>query len=166
MILSHIKRKIHVVRKMETISSVVKIPSVNTLLKISKIPYLLIVEDNDFQLQTLLLIVNHLNYKFEVAKNGMMAIDTFKQKVNQNMFFTLILMDICMPIMGGCEATEIIRKYEETNNLKRTYICGITADKGEKIEAKIVKSGMDNVLKKPVNAIILNEIINSVMAKS
>lgn len=36
-------------------------------------------------------------------------------------------MDVSMPFMGGMEATELIRVYEDENNLMRTPIIALTA---------------------------------------
>ena len=36
-------------------------------------------------------------------------------------------MDVSMPFMGGMEATELIRAYEQEENLVRTPIIALTA---------------------------------------
>ncbi len=41
--------------------------------------------------------------------------------------FDVILMDVSMPVMGGMEATGLIREYETTENIPRTPIIALTA---------------------------------------
>jgi osomolarity two-component system sensor histidine kinase NIK1 len=58
--------------------------------------------------------------------------------------FDVILMDVSMPVMGGMEATGLIREYEAAENLPRTPIIALTAhamigDKERCLEAGSVK---------------------------
>lgn len=41
--------------------------------------------------------------------------------------FAVIIMDLEMPLMDGCDATMQIRKIEEKNKYSPTYICGLSA---------------------------------------
>jgi two-component system sensor histidine kinase EvgS len=77
-----------------------------------------------------------------VAENGAEAIEAAKEsKPNA------ILMDIRMPVMDGYEATRRIRKSPE---IKDTPIIAVTASAMKGDEDKILGSGFDDYLVKPV----------------
>ena len=94
----------------------------------------LIVDDNIFNLfalETLLMTKRQLHSVR--AENGALAIDKFLEnrrqshKCNCGKGFKLILMDINMPVMDGCSATEHIlrhqRQYEEeTANINKVRL--------------------------------------------
>ena len=98
-----------------------------------------IVDDYDINL---FVLKEYLKDKYEIisfnkAKNCIDYLKNNKVKV--------VLMDCIMPIMDGYEATEIIKK-----DLKDVKIIGITANPFEDNIEKCKKSGMDNVVTKPI----------------
>ena len=125
----------------------------------------LVVEDNDFQLSTIVNILKNNNIDYEVATNGMAALNTFESNMKENIFFTLIFMDLFMPIMNGYQSTMSIRTLEENVKCRRTYICGLSPDISEEIKRKCKDAGMDNFMKKPTNAIELTELVSKVSKK-
>jgi len=129
-------------------------------------PIVLIVEDNDFQLNAQTMILKSLKVEFLVAKNGQSAVQIYEQKAAENQFFTLILMDLIMPILDGHNATQRIREIESENNYKKTFICGLSSDSSKGVEAKCKKSGMDIYKQKPVGAVGINELISQIHLKS
>jgi CheY-like chemotaxis protein len=52
-------------------------------------------------------------------------------------------MDVSMPVMGGLEATEIIRSFEKQNGLKETPIIGLSAHEMIGDRETCVQSGMN-----------------------
>jgi CheY-like chemotaxis protein len=72
--------------------------------------------------------------------------------------FDLILMDLQMPEMNGLEATRAIRE-KETKWGKRTCIIGLTAHASSEVRDQCLASGMDQVLKKPVQ---MNELFSAI----
>ncbi len=76
------------------------------------------------------------------AQDGYQAIEIAEQ-------FTpdLILMDIRMPVMGGCEAAEVIKRSEK---LRHIPIVALTASVMNDEKEKIMKSGFDGYIAKPV----------------
>ena len=61
----------------------------------------------------------------------------------------LILMDIKMPVMDGYEATTEIRKSSQT-----VPIIAVTAYAFAEDEARVLRSGFDAYVSKPINASI------------
>ena len=129
-------------------------------------PIVLIVEDNDFQLNAQIMILKSLKVEYLVAKNGQGAVQIYEQKAHEKEFFTLILMDLIMPILDGYSATLRIREIESENNYTKTFICGLSSDSSQGVEAKCKKSGMDIYKQKPVGAVGLNELITKIHSKS
>ena len=91
-------------------------------------------------------ILEKYGHTVEIAENGSLAVDAFRARVQRNRPFDIILvrvrtylslikliscrigqMDVSMPVMGGMEATELIRAYETHNNLTPTPIIAVAA---------------------------------------
>ena len=124
---------------------------INTL-KNSKI---LLVEDNIINQEIIVGLLENSGINIDIASNGKDGIDMY----NKNSY-ELILMDLQMPIMGGYEATEIIRK-KDTN----IPIIALTANAMiEDIEAT-KKAGMNEHLTKPINVDKLYEILLKYISK-
>lgn len=110
---------------------------------IPEVPRLLVVEDN----ATLRLLISKqleiLQITKDEAPNGQVAVEKFSIDS-----YSLVLMDLTMPIVDGLEAAKMMREIESRNPEKRrTPIIGMTAygDKGNCLEW-----GMDDFLFKPV----------------
>jgi len=71
----------------------------------SCLPPLLIVDDEEGMRETLVDILEDLDYSVEQASNGQDAIAKVKSKG-----FALVLMDLKMPIMGGLQALPEIKR--------------------------------------------------------
>ncbi len=71
------------------------------------------------------------------------------------MTFDLVIMDIIMPVMGGYQASQAIRKIEEENGLEpdeKHFICGFSAEVHPDITKKCKDAGMNEILPKPMSA--------------
>ena len=69
--------------------------------------------------------------------------------------FDLVIMDIIMPVMGGYQATQAIRKLEDEYSLssqERHFICGFSAEVHPDIVRKCSEAGMNEILPKPLSA--------------
>ena len=74
-------------------------------------PKILIVDDNDFGIYALNIMLENTGYKTASANNGKTAIEQVKERQeNCSCMFKLILMDCEMPLMNGYEATTILKK--------------------------------------------------------
>ena len=92
----------------------------------------------------------------DYAENGQEAVD----KVRNNTY-DLCLMDIQMPVMGGIEATKIIR--QQIN--KDLPIIALTANVMDEDRRKCAQAGMNDFLGKPINITELKEKIKEYSSK-
>lgn len=90
----------------------------------------------------------------EVAENGEQAIEKLKTGN-----FDLVLMDVQMPVLGGLEATEIIRKHLRNERLANIPIVAMTADAVKQNIEKCFAAGMTDHITKPFDPQQLNAII-------
>ncbi len=114
----------------------------------------LLVEDNKTNQLFASLILDDLNLSYELAENGQVAVDKYK-----NGSFSLVLMDENMPVMNGTEATKLIRMYEAENGMQPTPIIALSANalKGDK--ERFLEAGMDEYLAKPID---INELAKKI----
>ena len=109
---------------------------------------ILLVEDNPINQEIIIGLLENSHLKLDIASNGKEAIELF----NQNSY-SLILMDIQMPIMDGYEASEIIR---QTN--KMIPIIALSANAMKEDIQKSKAYGMNSHLNKPINVEKLYEV--------
>jgi len=78
------------------------------------------------------------------ANNGREALELFKQNE-----YSLVLMDIQMPIMDGFTATRLMRNIEEHNGRRRTPVVALTAHAYEADIRRCKEAGCDDHIAKP-----------------
>ncbi len=93
-----------------------------------------------------------LKCEADYADNGKEAVTMLKENLNK---YDLCLMDMQMPIMGGEEATKLIRK-EISKDLP---IVALTAAAMKEDQEKCKNAGMNDYLAKPIDIIKLKKII-------
>ncbi len=111
---------------------------------------ILIAEDEKISDAYLTAILKKINPKLYHVTNGKQAVDIMKE----NPDIDLILMDIKMPILGGYEATQEIRKFN-----KKVIIIAQTAYALAGDNEKAIKAGCNDYISKPVNS---SELMNLV----
>ncbi|CAD8102768.1 unnamed protein product [Paramecium sonneborni] len=110
--------------------------------------YILIVDDEPFNHNTLTLMLQKLGHKqFFYSFNGQECIDMVQQ--NHTLIKT-IFMDLDMPIMGGLQATQILIKMMTEGKIDYIPIIGCTAHDDFETQIKCLKVGMSHVVTKPV----------------
>ncbi len=102
---------------------------------------ILIAEDDPFNQQLEMTILNKLGYLPHIAANGKEVLEI----VSSN-HYDLILMDVQMPEMDGLEATRMIRLCLAS----QPVIIAMTANAMQGDKEKCIASGMDDYLCKPV----------------
>jgi signal transduction histidine kinase/CheY-like chemotaxis protein len=117
---------------------------------------ILVVEDNATNQLVLSAMLNNLTPDVEIVcvGNGRLAFDAYLN----DQTIDLILMDIQMPIMGGIEATKLIREYQQNQGLKKTPIVAVTAYAYAEDRTKYLSLGMD-FLAKPIEINQLKKIL-------
>ncbi len=113
----------------------------------------LVVEDNSFSWEFFKAVLSGLGIMSEVAKDGLEAISMLEKTT-----FGLIFMDCQMPNMDGYEATKKIRAMG--NNFYSIPIIGISATVTDEIRVRCFRSGMNDVLEKPVDIGFLKDMID------
>lgn len=115
----------------------------------------LIVEDNPV-IQALLkkILLKHGISEVSCASNGLEAVEM----VEQNEPFSIILMDLQMPIMNGFEATRKIRNLKDPRKSK-TPIIATSANANQNCYTECIACGMNGLLSKPITIDRLLSII-------
>ncbi|MCW5871790.1 MAG: response regulator [Candidatus Eremiobacteraeota bacterium] len=103
---------------------------------------ILVAEDNAINQQVVREILERLGATVEIAVSGLHAVD----KLREDSDFAAVLMDVQMPIMGGYEATGLIRK-ELSLSLP---IIAVTAHAVESERQKCLAAGMNDHVAKPI----------------
>ena len=104
----------------------------------------LLAEDNNVNQQLMIRILERANHQVTIANNGREAVDF---ATSQD--FDVVLMDVQMPIMDGVQATEEIRRFEQTTG-RRLPIIALTAHAMKGDRDKCLASGMDAYISKPI----------------
>ncbi len=114
----------------------------------------LVVDDNSINLKFMKEILKIYHLESDLAHNGDEALEKFKDKD-----FDLIFMDENMPGMQGDEVIEKMRRIEKKKKKHVASIIGLTGDAGQEIRDKLLKSGADGILTKPVQLQAVTEVI-------
>jgi signal transduction histidine kinase/CheY-like chemotaxis protein/HPt (histidine-containing phosphotransfer) domain-containing protein len=121
---------------------------------------ILLAEDNIVNQQVACGLLTDRGHSVTVAANGEEAIAAIGREP-----FDLILMDLQMPVMGGFEATHIIRERERGANA-RLPIVAMTAHAMSGDEERCLAAGMDGYLAKPIDPEKLFQIVESGVSTS
>lgn len=110
---------------------------------------ILLVEDNALNREIFRELIADTGVYIEEAVNGKDAFEIFKSRTEN--YYSMVFMDIQMPLMNGYEAAQAIREFEKENgHTDRVPIVALTADAFAEDCDRAVMSGMDGHLGKPV----------------
>ena len=115
---------------------------------------LLLVEDNKTNRLVATAILKKTGHNVDIALNGLDAIEKLKSKR-----FDLVFMDLQMPVMGGLEATAIIRDRNSEVLDHEVPIVAMTANAMKGDREMCINAGMDDYIPKPIKAKIVADII-------
>ncbi|HCT30540.1 MAG TPA: hybrid sensor histidine kinase/response regulator [Bacteroidales bacterium] len=117
---------------------------------------ILVAEDEDINFMYVKVLLDSLGFKVVRAENGKRAVDIF----TNNPKFDIILMDIKMPIMGGIEATKIIKSINASVPIIATTAYALSEEKD-----KFLAAGCDDYISKPLRPNDLMSVINKFINK-
>lgn len=123
---------------------------------------ILLVEDNEINREIETEILQGIGFLVETAVDGSVAVDMVKNAAPG--YFSLVLMDIQMPVMNGYEAAKAIRKLENPA-LARIPILALSANAFESDKKQSLESGMNGHLTKPIDLPLLLNTISRVCAE-
>ncbi len=112
--------------------------------------HILVAEDNFINQEIILGLLEESNLQIDIAQDGQEAVELYSNNSN----YSLILMDIQMPIMDGYEATKEIRKID-----KDIPIIAISASAMKEDIEKTKEAKMNDHINKPIDVKQLYEII-------
>lgn len=115
---------------------------------------ILLVEDNPINQMVAQQVLENWYAKVEFADDGLQAVEKLKQKD-----YSLVLMDLQMPVMNGYQATDFIRN--KVNRVKNPDIpiIALTADAFPETKRKVLESGMNDFVTKPLEQ---NDLYNKI----
>ena len=123
---------------------------------------ILLVEDNELNAEIAKTVLEDVGALITRAENGQQALELFKEKPAGT--FDAILMDLMMPVMGGLEAAQCIRKLER-EDAKTVPIIAMTANAFADDEERSLAAGMDAHISKPLDAEKLIQVISDICKK-
>ena len=123
----------------------------------SKIPKILIVDDDPDIIEILRYNLSLAGYDVKGASNGKEAINKAKIFIPE-----IILLDVMMPEMDGIEACRLIR---EIPSLKNSRIIFLSARNEDYTQLSAFDAGADDYISKPVKPKILLKKISSIFKR-
>ncbi len=109
----------------------------------------LLVEDNEVNIDVASYLLERANLQVTVCRNGLEAVEELKRNI-----YSLVMMDIQMPVMDGLTATRNIRAllYDK----KSMPIIALTAHTSVEHIKESLDAGMNGHLNKPLDPALLN----------
>ena len=124
----------------------------------------LLFEDNELNAEIAGTLLKDKGMLIEYAENGKVGVDQFVSSTEN--YFSVVLMDLRMPIMDGFEATRAIRALKR-KDATTIPIIAMTANAYDIDVQNCLEAGMNAHLAKPINpdelfAVLINEISKKV----
>lgn len=116
----------------------------------------LIVEDNPVNRDLFSLQLQQFGLATQYATNGREAVELIHTNPDA---FSMILMDLQMPVMDGITATQLIREYESNTN-RHITIVALTANDSAGIQNQCLEAGMDDFVNKPSTLVKIGDILS------
>ena len=115
----------------------------------------LIVEDLAANRELFSLQLQQFGLASQSVKNGREAIELLEADPDA---FSMILMDLQMPVMDGLTTAQLIR-HSEVNTDRHIVIVALTANRALESREQCLQAGMDDFINKPVTLDKLNDVL-------
>jgi len=116
---------------------------------------ILVAEDNPTNQKVISKMLERLGYSYDMVSDGVEALSAVG--LGQ---YTLLLLDIHMPNMGGLEASTAIRRLDRGLLPKQPTILALSAEVLEGVEQSCKNAGMDGYIAKPVRMEELKRVLS------
>ncbi|KAL4454172.1 hypothetical protein ABPG73_011930 [Tetrahymena malaccensis] len=116
-------------------------------------PQILIVDDNEFNIYAIQIRLKMYSFIVDKATSGFEALDLIKKKKEHSCCnkYSLIFMDIDMPVMNGYQTTEKILQFYKKLKTEPPVISACSAYIQESDKQKAYQVGMKYYITKPIN---------------
>ena len=123
---------------------------------------LLLVEDNELNREIAEELLSANGFLIDKAENGSIAVEKVKNSAHG--YYSLILMDIQMPVMNGYEAARAIRALDD-KELASIPIVAMTANAFDEDKQQAFESGMNAHVAKPFDINDLMELLTGMLVQ-
>jgi CheY-like chemotaxis protein len=117
---------------------------------------ILIVEDLAANRELFSLQIQQFGLASQSVRNGREAIELLEADPDA---FSMILMDLQMPVMDGLTTAQLIR-HSELNTGRHIVIIALTANRALESREQCLQAGMDDFVNKPVTLGKLNDLFS------
>ena len=117
--------------------------------------HILLVEDNELNREIAIAILHEYGFRVDTAENGAVAVE--KVRTSDPGRYDLVLMDVQMPVMDGCTATQRIRALKDPARAA-VPIVAMTANVFEEERKRAFDCGMNGFLSKPI---VIEELMDA-----
>ncbi|MBQ3891104.1 MAG: response regulator [Lachnospiraceae bacterium] len=120
----------------------------------------LLVEDNEINAEIAMLVLQDMGFKVDWVSNGAEAVENFG--ISETGYYSLVVMDIMMPVMDGLEATKLIRRLDR-DDAKSVPIVAITANAFPEDKEASYQNGVTTFVTKPYGKQQLQQVIETLL---
>lgn len=121
---------------------------------------MLVVDDNPISQKLTEGMLRHLGFDVDVVPSGAHALEALQR---QN--YALVLMDCQMPLLDGYETTRKLRSLGD-GVLRDLPVIAMTNNSPDEDLDRCHAAGMNDILSKPINFLVLGEKIKVCLAKA
>lgn len=121
---------------------------------------ILLAEDNELNREIAVEILKGYGFFVETVENGEAAVSKIEN--SEPGYYDVVLMDLNMPVMDGCDATRRIRKLEDKQKAD-VIIIAMTAYAFDEDKQQAFDNGMDGYISKPIDIEKMIDILKSTL---
>ena len=114
----------------------------------------MVVEDNAVNRQLASRMLGRLGHRVVTAENGREALEMLATNRCD-----IVFMDMQMPVLGGLDATRMLREMEAEKGVEPVPVIALTANSHELDRQRCVEAGMNDFLSKPFRKVDLARMI-------